>query len=161
MRVDNSVILFIFLLPSWWWLFITKPQNDFRSKVQKHIASFLCWNNFLAPNGAAPACGATSANQNVDHVCTPGNALSTWPETQSIHSANPQTSTLGSILTSWFLLTPNKVDYVIPANQVFSTFLFLVLYSLSYKSFLPSIPLYSSPNGDCSRHEVLRFVSIT
>lgn len=77
MRVDNSVILFIVLLPSWWWLFIAKTQNDFRSKVQKHVASFLCWNNFLAPNGAAPAWGATSANQNVDHVRAPGNALST------------------------------------------------------------------------------------
>ena len=34
------------------------------------------------------------------------------------------------------LLTPNKVDDVAPANQLFSVFFFLVLYSLSCKSVL-------------------------
>ena len=49
---------------------------------------------------------------------------------------------------------PNQIDYVAPANQIFSIFLLLVLYSLSYKSFLPSIPFCSSLKGDCPLHEV-------
>lgn len=46
------------------------------------------------------------------------------------------------------LLTPNKVDYVTPANQVFSICLFLVLDSLSSKSFFPATPHCMSPVGN-------------
>lgn len=38
-------------------------------------------------------------------------------------------------------LTPNKVDSVAPANKIFSIFLFLVLYYLSYKCFLTLCPI--------------------
>ena len=58
-------------------------------------------------------------------------------------------------LYAYFLLIPNNVDYMAPANQIFFTFLFLVLYSLSFKSFLPSTPFCSSLKGDCSLLEVL------
>ena len=60
-------------------------------------------------------------------------------------SQSPNTKpALGSILISLYLLTLNKVDFVVPANQIFSICLFLVLYSLSYKCFLPSALLCSS-----------------
>ena len=44
---------------------------------------------------------------------------------------------------------------MVPANQIFPMCLFIVLYSLSYKSFLCSSSLCTSPNGDCLLHEVL------
>lgn len=61
---------------------------------------------------------------------------------------------------AWDLLTPNKAGYVALVNQMFSIFLFLVLYSLSYKGFLPSTPLCSSLNGDCPLHEVFNKVCL-
>ena len=70
--------------------------------------------------------------------------------------SQPQTpSQLGFILTSLFLLTPYEVDCVASAKQIFSVFLFLVLYLLSYKIILPSALFCSSPSGDCLLHEVL------
>lgn len=52
-------------------------------------------------------------------------------------SQSPNTRlSLGSILISLFLFTPNKVDSVASTNQILSIFLFLVVYSLSYKGFL-------------------------
>lgn len=61
------------------------------------------------------------------------------------------------------VLTPGMIDSVTSANQVFSNFLFLVLYSLSYKSFLPSAPCCSSPSRDCllQFHELLNKVCVT
>ena len=76
---------------------------------------------------------------------------------QPIPKAKP---VLGSILTSFFLLTPRNTDYVAPANQRFSIFLFLVLYFLSYKSFLPSTPFCTSLNGGRPLHEVLNQVCL-
>lgn len=59
------------------------------------------------------------------------------------------------------LLTPNKADNVAPANQMFSLFLILVLYSLFYKNFLPSSPSYSFLKEDCPHHGVLHKICIT
>lgn len=56
-------------------------------------------------------------------------------------SANPQTPTHPSM----GFLIPNKVDNVALSSQTFSICLFLILYSLSYKSFLPSAAFCSSP----------------
>ena len=64
-------------------------------------------------------------------------------------------ASLGFILTSLFLLTPYEVDCVTSANQIFSGFLFLVLYLLSYKIILPSALFCNSLSGDCLLHEVL------
>lgn len=50
--------------------------------------------------------------------------------------------TLGTILSSLFLLMPNKFDRVTLANWIFSTFLFCVLYSSSFKSSLPFTSFY-------------------
>ena len=58
------------------------------------------------------------------------------------------------------LLNPHEVGYVASANQIFSICLFRVLYSLSCKSFLPSVQFCSSGNGDCPLHEVLNKVCL-
>lgn len=63
-------------------------------------------------------------------------------------------------VSSLFFLTPNRADYVVPANQMFSNFLFLVLYSLSYETFLPSASFCSSSNVDCPFHEALNKVDL-
>lgn len=58
------------------------------------------------------------------------------------------------------LLKPHEVGYVAPANQIFPICLFRVLYSSSYKSFLPSAQFCSSGNGDCPLHKVLNKVRL-
>lgn len=58
------------------------------------------------------------------------------------------------------LLTPNKIEWMAPANQVFSIFLFLVLSSLPYKSFLLSAIFYNSLKGDYPLPEVLNTVCL-
>ena len=111
--------------------------------------------NFQTQDGAASALGVTSANQNLDNFHVPVNALRHLKcriSRQPTPNAKPN---LGSILISLLLLTPNKVDSVTSANQIFSIFLFLVLYFLSYKNILPSTLFCSSPSGDCLLHEVL------
>lgn len=57
------------------------------------------------------------------------------------------------------LLTPDKADSVAPACQMFAICVFLVLQSLSYKSFLPSVPFCSFLKRDCVLHKVLNKVS--
>lgn len=49
---------------------------------------------------------------------------------------------------------------LVPANQILSICLFLVLYSLAYKRFLPSAPSYSSPNEECSLYKILNKVCL-
>lgn len=99
-----------------------------------------------------------SANWNLDNFMSlqmlPLTGSTIYPVSKP-PNANP---VLGSILISLLLLTPNKVDYV--ENQVFSIFLFFVLYSLFHKSFLPFTPLYSSTKGDCLLNEVLNKVCL-
>lgn len=56
---------------------------------------------------------------------------------------------LGDLVTSLFLLTR--------ANQVFSSFLFLVLYPVR-SSCVPHPPFCNSPIGDCLPREVLNKV---
>lgn len=62
-----------------------------------------------------------------------------------------------SVVKSTRPLTPNKGDYVVPANQTFSVCLFLI-YSLSCKSVLPSAPFFRSPKENCPLHEMLKYV---
>lgn len=45
-------------------------------------------------------------------------------------------------------------------SRLFSICLFLVLYSPSYKGFLPCAPFFGSQKGNCLFYEVLRFVCI-
>ena len=63
-------------------------------------------------------------------------------------SQSPMPNQWGSVQASSFLLTPNKVDCVAQANRRFSTFLFLILYSSSYKSFLSFALFGSSPKRE-------------
>lgn len=91
---------------------------------------YWCWNNFLGLRWIC-SCLECQIRKPKDNFHVP------WPETQYIQSANPKTPTLG-------LIIPNKVDYVVPDNQIFSIYIFLFLCSLSYKSFLPSAPFCSS-----------------
>ena len=78
---------------------------------------------------------------------------------QYSQSASPRTLDHSRLYTSFlFLLTPNKPDSVALANHIFSVFYFLILYSLSYKSFLPYTPFCRSLNGDSPLHEILTFV---
>ena len=48
----------------------------------------------------------------------------------------PVSQPLGTVRTSWFLLTPNEFHQVVPDHQMFFIFHRLVLYSLSYNSLL-------------------------
>lgn len=73
----------------------------------------------------------------------------------------PAKPVLGSVLTSLILLHPNNVDCVVPANYRYFLFLFLVLYSLSYNSFLSSAQLCSSAKGNCPLHEGLKFAKMS
>ena len=60
-------------------------------------------------------------------------------------------------LYTYFLIPsyPKQGWLCSPSKSDISIFLFLVLYSLSCKSFLPSIPFWSSLKGDFALHEVL------
>lgn len=107
---------------------------------------------FQAQNGAAPAQGATSANQNLYDFFVPVNAPLDQECSTSSQSLNTK-PTLG-------LLTPNKTDYVAPVNKILCICVFLVFYSLPYKSFLPSATFYSSPKGDCLLYEVLNKICL-
>ena len=89
-----------------------------------------------------------SVNWNLDNFQVPENApfdLNLRIYSQPIPIDK---STLG-------FLTPNKIDCVAPLNQIFSTFLFFVLYSLSYKSVLLSASFCSSSKEDFPFLEVL------
>ena len=98
---------------------------------------------FQAQDGATPALGTKSANRNLGNFRVSVNAP--LDQKCSISSQPmPKRQANSGLYISFFLLTPNKVDYVVPVDQIFSIFLFLVLYSLLYKSFLPSTPFYSS-----------------
>lgn len=77
-----------------------------------------------------------------------------YPASQS-PNAKP---TLNS--TYFLVLTPDQVDYVAPANQVFSICLFLVRYFLSSESFLASDPIFSSSSGDWLRHDIVSVTDI-
>lgn len=76
-----------------------------------------------------------------------GNAV--YPASQS-PNAKP---TLDS--TYFLVLTPDQVDYVAPANQMFSICLFLVRSFLSSESFLASDPIFSSSSGDWLLHDIV------
>lgn len=86
----------------------------------------MCWNNFLGPRwGTLP--GATSANWNWDDFPVRINAPFNCK--QNIQATSLQTPSHPWAFSSQ---TPNKFDYVAPANQIFSIFLFLALDSWPY-----------------------------
>lgn len=70
------------------------------------------------------------ANRNIVNCHVPVNALldqrAVYPVSQT-----PQSHS-GPIPTSLFLFTPNKVDYVTSGSQIFSVFICIAPYSLSY-----------------------------
>ena len=94
-----------------------------------------------AQDGVAPAQSVASANRNVNNICVPADAL--LDQKHSLPSQPVSRLTLGSILTSLFLLTANRVDQVAPVNQIVSIFLFLALYSLQKLPAFWSILQYS------------------
>ena len=109
------------------------------------------WNKFLGPRQSCSAESCHISKPNLDNFHVPVNvppdqkcsmSSQTIPKCQ-VHSG-PSHSKQG-------------YDYVAPINQVSSIFLFLVLYSSSYKNLLPSALFCNSPKGDCPLHEMLKF----
>lgn len=98
-----------------------------------------------------------SANGNAGHFCGSVNTpLTRGTSSQPVPQSQASSGLCADVLVSCH---PKQGGLSGPAN-LFSTFLFLVFYSLFYKSFLPSAPHGSPPNGDCPCHEMLMFVCI-
>ena len=94
------------------------------------------------------------ANWNTDHFCVPVYA-SLFQKCSINSQANPKCHAI-----SGFPPHPNTVDYVAPANQIFSIVLFPVLYSHTIEAFLPSDWFCSFQNGGCLLPEVLNKVCL-
>lgn len=112
--------------------------------------------NFQAQNGTTSALDAISANQTLENY----NALRNT-QCDHKHGISGQSVPKSNLKPISGIRTPNKADYVDPVNQIFSISLLLLLYSLSYKCFMPSDPFCSSLEGDYLLHKVLKFVCIT
>lgn len=122
-------------------------KNSFKQAKLEHFShsetiglySQHCWNKHLDPRWSCFCLGCHASKLKVKVTFRSLNMLYLIRDTVRPISQSPQAiPTLGSTLISLFLLTPNKVDCVAPASQIFSLFLYLVLYSSAFNSFLSS-----------------------
>ena len=107
----------------------------------KRLEATFSKNKFRGSRWSLSFLGCQLANQNLDNLRVLVNAL-----------LNQKHSTFHQLIPKHQANSPNKVDFVAAANQIFSIFLSVVLYSLSYKSFLPSAPFCCSLRLSTSRN---------
>lgn len=120
-------------------------NNSVMALAQNHVSNAEIM--FEAQDGASPAWGTTSPNQNSNNFCFLVNTLLARNTLYAFRVSPKSRPPLG-------LLTSNKVHYAAPANQIFPMSLPCSFF-LSYRSFLPSVPFFSSLKEDCVLHEVL------
>ena len=130
------------------------PLSGF-SALPPHSQSTLYIELWSTPISAFKALHkSTSTSVQASRVLTVSDCYNKFlgPRWSTLPRVPYQQTTLRKLLCSYKC---SRVSQPPNTNHIFSICLFLILYSLTYNSFLPSTPVCSSPKGDHLHHAML------